>query len=217
MDFLNNLDPNIINELQINRKKYQELMMHYECAMIEVKTKLDVLNKELSMFEERNSFDSVLSRLKSPESIYNKLQKFGYSFNVENIEKYIEDVAGIRVICSFQDDIYNIAKYLCDQDDVKVVLIKDYIREPKDNGYRSFHLVLSVPIFLSNQKKHVNIEVQFRTIAMDFWASLEHKMKYKKDIENIKEITTELKDCADLITEIDIRMNRIKDRIVGKE
>lgn len=217
MDFLNNLDPNIISELQNNRKEYQQLMMYYECAMIEVKTKLDVLNKELSLFEDRNSFDSVLSRLKSPESIYQKLQKLGYSFSVNNIEKYIEDVAGIRVICSFQDDIYNIAKYLCDQDDVNVKLVKDYIRSPKDNGYRSFHLVLSVPIFLSNEKKHINIEVQFRTIAMDFWACLEHKMKYKKDIENIEEITKELKQCADLITETDIRMNRIKDKIVGKE
>ncbi len=217
MNYFNDLNPEIIKAMRNQTQKFNELMMHYECAMIEVKTKLDVLNKELSMYEERKSFDTLLMRLKTPESICDKLQRLGHKMSVENIEEYIEDVAGIRVVCSFQDDILNIAKYLCDQDDIKVLLVKDYIREPKPNGYRSFHLVLSIPIFLCNEKKYVKVEVQFRTIAMDFWACLEHKMKYKKEVEDVECITKELRECADLITVIDERMNRIKNKIVGKE
>ncbi|MFI3251925.1 MAG: GTP pyrophosphokinase family protein [bacterium] len=217
MDILDDINSEMITNLKKKSSKFFKLMMQYECAMIEVKTKLDVLNKELSMYEERNSFDTVLTRLKAPESICAKLERFGYEFNVENIEKHIEDVAGLRVICSFKDDIYNIAKFLSLQDDIKVVLIKDYILDPKPNGYRSFHIVLSVPIFLSTEKKYMKVEVQFRTIAMDFWASLEHKMKYKKDISNAEEITADLLECADLISVVDERMNTIRGRIEGKE
>lgn len=217
MNILDEINSEMITNLKDKSSKFFKLMMQYECALIEIKTKLDVLNKELSMYEERNSFDTVLTRLKAPESICAKLEKFGHKFTVENIEKYIEDVAGIRVICSFKDDIYNIAKFISMQDDIKVVLIKDYIQTPKPNGYRSFHMVLSVPIFLSTEKKYMQVEIQFRTIAMDFWACLEHKMKYKKDVNNPEEITAELLDCADLISVIDDRMNNIRVKIEGKE
>lgn len=213
---LSEIKEEFITHLKDKSSSFFKLMMEYECAMIEIKTKLDVLNKELSLYEERNSFDTVLTRLKSPESICEKLSRFGHDINVENIEKYIEDVAGIRVICSFKDDIYNIAKYLSLQDDIKVVLVKDYIQNPKQNGYRSFHVVLSVPIFLSTGKKMMNVEVQFRTVAMDFWARLEHKLKYKKDIEDAVSITKELSECSDLISVIDERMNRIRGKIEGK-
>ncbi len=217
MDLLENLNSDLITQMKNKSEKFMKLMMQYECAMIEVKTKLDVLNKELSFAEERNSFDTVLSRLKTPESICEKLERFGHKFTVSNIEEYIEDVAGIRVICSFKDDIYNIAKFLSVQDDIKVIRVKDYIQSPKPNGYRSFHVVLNVPIFFSNEKKYMNVEVQFRTIAMDFWASLEHKMKYKKDMQNPDVITKELLECADLISVLDERMIRIRGKIEGKE
>ena len=145
---------------------FMHLMMQYECAMLEVQTKLEVLNKELALVNSRNPFESIKARLKSPESIYGIL-----------------------------------------------IEMKDYIKNPKPNGYRSLHLILDIPIFLTGEKKHMRVEVQFRTIAMDFWASLEHKMKYKKDVENAESISEELKYCADLICQLDKRMQQIRNRI----
>lgn len=194
-------------------KPFNNLMMEYRSVIMEVETKLKVLNALFSEEYKRNPFESIKSRLKSPESIYKKLEKKGYAFNVENIERYVADVAGIRVICSFPDDIYRLADLLTRQDDVILLNRKDYIEEPKPNGYRSLHLILSVPIFLADEKKYMKVEVQFRTIAMDFWASLEHKLKYKRDIDNTDEIEAQLKACADSIEELDYRMQEIRDRI----
>ena len=171
---------NIIEEA----KPYLVLMMQYRCAIMEVETKLKVLDAEFSQEYNRNPFESIKSRLKSPVSISDKLRRKGYAVTVENIEKYLKDVAGVRVICSFPDDIYRLAALLEKQDDIILLEKKDYIKNPKPNGYRSLHLILDIPIFLSNEKKHMKVEVQFRTIAMDFWASLEHKLKYKKNVEN---------------------------------
>ena len=152
--------------------RFRDLMMEYECAMLEVQTKLEVLNKELSLLHSRNPFESIKSRLKSPESIFGKLDRNGLAHSVENIEKCLNDIAGIRVICSFTEDIYMLVDCLVAQDDIVLVKKKDYIAHPKPNGYRSLHVILDIPIFLTNEKKHMRVEVQFRTIAMDFWASL---------------------------------------------
>ena len=192
---------------------FMELMMQYRCALMEVETKLNVLNAEFTMKNNRNPFESIKSRIKTPKSILEKLQRKGFEISVKGIEENLADVAGIRVICSFPDDIYATAKMLTDQDDIRVIQVKDYIINPKPNGYRSLHLILEVPIFLSNEKKNMKVEVQFRTIAMDFWASLEHKLKYKKNIENAEEISKELQRYAEASSQLDLRMQALRDRI----
>ena len=192
---------------------FMELMMQYRCALMEVETKLNVLNAEFTMKNNRNPFESIKRRIKTPKSILEKLQRKGFEISVKGIEENLADVAGIRVICSFPDDIYATAKMLTDQDDIRVIQVKDYIINPKPNGYRSLHLILEVPIFLSNEKKNMKVEVQFRTIAMDFWASLEHKLKYKKNIENAEEISKELQRCAEASSQLDLRMQALRDRI----
>lgn len=194
-------------------KPFNQLMMEYRSAIVEVETKLKVLNAEFSQEYNRNPFESIKSRLKSPESIYEKLERKGFPVTVENIRENLSDVAGLRVICSFPDDIYRIAELFCQQDDIILLRRKDYIKNPKPNGYRSLHLILNVPIFLSTGKKYMKVEVQFRTIAMDFWASLEHKLKYKKDVKDTDEIVAQLKSCADSIEKLDYQMQEIRDKI----
>jgi len=194
-------------------KPFVNLMMQYKCAIMEVETKLKVLDAEFSQEYNRNPFESIKTRLKTPLSIYEKLKKKGYPVTVDNIEKHLSDVAGVRVICSFPDDIYRLAELLSRQDDIEVVKRKDYIKNPKPNGYRSLHLILRTPIFFSREKKFMQVEVQFRTIAMDFWASLEHKLKYKKNVEDGEAIARELKNCSDFIEALDYQMQGIRDRI----
>lgn len=171
------------------------------------------MDAEFSLEYNRNPFESIKSRLKSPLSIYEKLRRKGYPVTVENIEKHLNDVAGIRVICSFPDDIYRLADLISKQDDIEVLGRKDYIKNPKPNGYRSLHLILGIPIFLSREKKFMRVEVQLRTIVMDFWASLEHKLKYKKDIADGEDIAAQLKNCSDFIEALDYQMQGIRDRI----
>lgn len=194
-------------------KPFNRLMMEYRSAIVEVETKLKVLNEEFSQEYNRNPFESIKSRLKSPESIYEKLERKGFPITVESIRENLADVAGLRVICSFPDDIYRLADLFIRQDDIILVQKKDYIRNPKPNGYRSLHLILNVPIFLSDGKKYMKTEIQFRTIAMDFWASLEHKLKYKKDIGDTDEIVKQLKVCADSIEQLDYQMQEIRNKI----
>lgn len=195
-------------------KPFAVLMTQYRCAMLEVRTKLDVLNAEMSLESERNPFESITCRIKSPMSIMEKLRRKGLPMNVESVEENLHDVAGIRVICSYPSDIYMLADKLCNQDDIRLICKKDYIAEPKPNGYRSLHLIVEIPIFLSNEKKYMQVEVQFRTIAMDFWASLEHKIRYKKDLfDEALMLAGELKTCAEAISKIDMRMQNIRDRI----
>ncbi|MBE5832896.1 MAG: GTP pyrophosphokinase family protein [Butyrivibrio sp.] len=198
-------------------KEFQILMMKYDCALSEVRTKLDVLNKELSLINNRNPFESIKMRIKTPISIYKKLSSKGLDFTIENINENLSDIAGIRVICSFVDDIYMLAKCLADQDDITVLQRKDYIENPKKSGYRSLHLIIEIPIFLTQEKEYMKVEVQFRTIAMDFWASLEHKMKYKKNIQNQEVISDDLKFSADLINQLDLRMQQIREKIDASE
>lgn len=205
------------SEIIEQTRPFSELMMRYKCAMLEVKTKLDVLNTQLSLENDRNPFESISCRIKSVPSIVEKLNRKGFDMTAESIEKNLNDVAGIRVICSFPDDIYVLADRLCSQDDIRLIERKDYIKNPKPNGYRSLHLIVEIPIFLMDEKKLMRVEVQFRTIAMDFWASLEHKLKYKKNIaSDVEEISAELKTCADEISRLDNKMQQIHKKINSK-
>lgn len=197
--------------------QFQELMMMYNCAIREVRTKLEVLNDELSIRHKRNPIKHITSRIKRPLSIIQKLKRYDAPFTVEAIEENLNDVAGIRVICSFIDDIYAIADMLLQQDDITLIRQKDYIRSPKPNGYRSLHLILEIPVFFSEQKKNMRVEVQIRTIAMDFWASVDHQLKYKQNVENPEAVSAELKECADIIAQTDARMLTIKNQIYANE
>ena len=160
--------------------EYKELRMMYACAIKEVQTKFEVLETEFKVRYQRNPISSIQTRLKSSSSIIEKMIRKGIPFSIENLEEQIHDLAGIRVICSYVDDIYALAQALTGQDDITLIEEKDYIKYPKPNGYRSLHLIVSVPVFFSQQKRQIKVEVQIRTIAMDFWASLEHQMKYKR-------------------------------------
>ena len=210
---------NAIDKFEYNVMPFKRLMAYYKCAIMEVETKFKVLNQEFSLEYDRNPIETIKTRLKSPDSIVKKLAKKDVPLTVESIEKNLNDIAGVRVICSFPEDIYVLADCLLQQDDIKLIEVKDYIKNPKPSGYRSLHLIVQVPIFLQNTKKFVNVEVQFRTIAMDFWASLEHKMRYKKDIPQDEEelLRRELLECAQISADLDLRMEKIKNRIENKE
>ena len=201
-------------EMLEHMQSFLDMMMNYECALMEIETKLKVLNSEFALQHNRNPFESIKSRLKKPMSIIEKLRKKGLDFTIENIENNLTDIAGVRVICSFPEDIYAVSDLLAMQDDITVVETKDYIRNPKSNGYRSLHLLVEIPIFLTTGKKYMKVEVQFRTIAMDFWASLDHKLKYKKDnLKHPEIIVQELKKCADTITSVDYKMQEIRNML----
>lgn len=189
---------------------YKELMAYYRCAIMEVSTKFNVLNEELSLQYDRNPIEAIKTRLKSPESIIDKMERRGLPLTVESIEENINDVAGIRVICSFPSDIYMLAEAFLKQDDIRLVREKDYIKNPKPNGYRSLHLIVEIPIFLHDQKKRMKVEVQFRTISMDWWASAEHKIRYKKDVPITEEIDNELLECAVISSRLDEKMEKIQ-------
>lgn len=195
--------------------EFQQLMTKYNCAIREIRTKFEVLNDELSIRSNRNPIHAIHSRIKKPTSILEKLQRKNMAFTMENMTAELSDIAGVRVICDFVDDIYEIADMLLKQDDIKLISYKDYIRAPKPNGYRSYHMIIEVPVFFSEGKETMKVEVQLRTIAMDFWASLEHELKYKKDIpEDVSaSISSQLLDCANTITEMDSKMQDIKNQI----
>ena len=194
-------------------KNFQEMMMRYHCAILEVQTKLQVLNNDMSVRHSRNPIEFVKTRIKNPKSIAEKLKRMGLEVNVGNMVRNLNDVAGVRVVCSFIDDIYEVAHMLARQSDVKVIRVKDYIKNPKENGYRSYHMIIEIPVFFSDKTMNMRVEIQIRTIAMDFWASLEHELKYKKDIEWSKEIGEELRECAETINRTDRKMMAIKKHI----
>lgn len=206
---------NSLTEMQENVEKLKSLMSCYQCALLEVETKFRVLNEQFSLQHERNPIESIKTRIKSPESIKEKLTRRGFAVNCENIENQLNDIAGIRVICSFIDDIYMLADCLLNQDDITLIERKDYIKNPKENGYRSLHLVVEVPIFLQNEKRLMKVEVQLRTIAMEFWANLEHKLRYKKDLsEDITALTSaELLECAEMSANLDLKMQNVRNII----
>ena len=191
------------------------LMVYYRCAIMEVETKLKVLNEEFSLKHDRNPINSIKSRLKSYSSIKEKLQREGIMATPDQIEKNLNDIAGVRVICSFLDDVYDIAEALLKQDDIKIIRVKDYIKNPKPNGYRSLHLIIEIPIFLQHEKHMVKVEIQLRTIAQDFWASLEHQMRYKKNFEFTEAMGKELLECATMSASLDERMEKINKTVNG--
>lgn len=197
-------------------RPFKELMAYYNCAMMEVATKFNVLNEELSLQYDRNPIESIKTRLKSPESIVEKMSRRGYPLTVEGIEQNLNDVAGVRVITAFPSDIYKLADALLKQDDILLLQRKDYIVSPKPNGYRSLHLIVETPIFLHDQKKFMRVEVQFRTISMDWWASLEHKIRYKKEIRAEDYVQRELFECAQTAAALDLRMERIQKIAEGR-
>ncbi len=196
---------------KIMEQLYQfiELEHLYESAIREVKTKLEILDSEFKTKYDYNPIHHIEDRLKSPQSMMEKLQRKGKSFSTENVRATLHDIAGVRVICNYIEDIYAVAEFLTRQDDVTLIKTKDYIKEPKPNGYRSLHLVIETPVFLSDRKELVHVEVQIRTIAMDFWASLEHQLKYKTDSEVSAELAQQLKDCAETIAATDLKMQSI--------
>jgi len=192
---------------------WEGLILLYNSALKEVGTKLEILNDEFQHTHQYNPIEHIKSRIKSPESIVRKLKKKGYESTLENMAEHVNDIAGIRIICSFTSDIYRIADMLSKQSDIKVISIKDYIKTPKESGYRSYHMLVSVPIFLSNAVVDTKVEIQIRTIAMDFWASLEHKMNYKFDKNAPEGIRQELYECSQMVTTLDERMLAINDLI----
>ena len=207
------LDSAETRELLEKTRPYMEMMMQYNAALREIRTKFEVLDDEFSVRYNRNPVETIKTRVKKPLSIHEKLRRKGLSMSVESIRSGITDVAGIRVICSFVEDIYALSDMLLQQDDVRLLRRKDYISKPKENGYRSLHLIVEVPIFLTDRKEYIPVEVQLRTIAMDFWASLEHKLKYKKDIREAEAIAAELAVCAEQVASLDLHMQQIHKRI----
>lgn len=189
---------------------YQEMLVLYDCAMKTVHTKFSIINAEYMTKHQRNPIHSITTRLKKTSSIVQKLQRLDAEMSVENIQKLIHDVAGVRVVCSYLDDVYDIAEIICAQDDVKLMRQKDYICNPKHNGYRSLHLIICIPVSFDGKTQWVEVEVQIRTIAMDFWASLEHQLKYKREIENEAQIIKRLCACAETIAKTDIDMLSIR-------
>lgn len=193
--------------------EFKELQMLYSCALKEVKTKFEILSTEFGLRYKRNPITSINTRIKSINSIIEKLIRNNLPVTLDSVEKNLNDVAGIRIICSYIDEIYKIADSFLKQDDIKLLEKKDYISNPKKNGYRSLHLIVEVPVFLSKSKTNVKVEVQIRTIAMNFWATLEHQIKYKKNIKNEDEICNELLDCANIINQSDERMLKLRMQI----
>ena len=197
--------------VQSYTQPYRELMSYYRCAMMEVSTKFNVLDEELSLQYDRNPIEAIKTRLKSPESIMDKLSRRGLPFSAESIEQNLNDIAGVRVICAYISDIYMLRDALLRQDDIVLLQEKDYIKNPKPNGYRSLHLIVETPIFLHDQKKQMRVEVQFRTMAMDWWASVEHKLRYKKPAAP-EEVNSELKECAEISADLDKRLEKLRQR-----
>lgn len=210
-----NLD-GILGNLDEQTLPFRQMIANYQCAVYEVETKFKVLNERLGMKYDGNPIESIKSRVKSMESIMKKVQKKGLPLSVESIEENIRDIAGVRVICSFEEDVFRIAKYFLAQDDITLIEKKDYINSPKPNGYRSLHLIVQVPIFTEFGRKDVFVEVQIRTIAMDFWASLEHKLRYKKNLsgDQLKALEKELSICAEECADLDRRMEYVRSEIV---
>lgn len=206
-------DVTIPAEFLEQAEQIQGLLLYYSYAIKEVRTKLEILNEELAFKTKRNPIESIESRVKKPASLIEKLRRRNFPVSVESVFENLHDVAGVRVICSFIDDIYDVAEMFLSQDDITLIEKKDYIQNPKSNGYRSLHLIIEVPVFLSDRTLNMKVEVQIRTMAMDFWAALEHQANYKKGIDGIDSLVVELTDCANIINQTDRRMQEIYHKI----
>ena len=196
-------------------EEWQHTRMLYEAALKEVNTKLEILNSEFKLDHQYNPIEHITSRIKTPESIAKKLKHNNREITLENVVEHIHDIAGIRVICSFTSDIYRIADLIADQKDIKVLKVKDYIKFPKDNGYKSYHMIVAVPVFLSDKTIETKVEIQIRTIAMDFWASLEHKIYYKFEGNAPEYIREELKECSYIVAYLDEKMLSINEEVMA--
>ena len=205
-------------ELKVERNSdvdsWKEVVLIYNSALKQISTKLEILNDEFQHVHMYNPIEHIKSRMKTSESIVKKLKKYGYESTIENMVKYINDIAGIRVICSFTSDIYEIADMIREQSDIRIIGVKDYIVSPKASGYRSYHMLVTVPVYLSDKTVDAKVEIQIRTVAMDFWASLEHKIHYKFEGDAPEDIRTELVECAKMVTDLDARMLKLNEEIL---
>src|SRR5699024_960822 len=204
-----------VNRLKEVEKDLKRFLMLYKFGLEEIKTKINILNEEFKYIHDYNPIEHVKSRIKSPESIFKKLSRKNLDISLYSIEKNIKDIAGIRIVCSFISDIYIISEMLQNQKDLKIIRYKDYIKNPKPNGYKSLHLILQVPVFMSDGVEKVYVEVQIRTIGMDFWASLEHKIYYKYDKDVPQNLEDELKETARIVSDLDKRMEGLNKEVTG--
>ena len=205
----------VLDRISRHLEPIEQMNAYYRCAIMEIETKFKVLSEQFSLKYDRNPIETIKSRLKSQDSILKKMGRKGIPVTLENMEREIDDIAGVRVICSFVEDVYMLADCLLQQDDITLLEKKDYIRYPKDSGYRSLHLIVQVPIFLQNEKRQMKVEVQIRTLAMDLWASQEHKLRYKKSIPEDEEesISNELAECAQILSSVDTRMQALRTKL----
>lgn len=206
-------------ELKVSRNNevdsWKEVNLVYNAALKQIQTKMEILNDEFQHVHRYNPIEHIKARIKTPESIVKKLKRYGYESTIENMIKYVNDIAGIRIICSFTSDIYRIADMIENQKDIKVVSVKDYITYPKASGYKSYHMLVSVPVYLSDRIVDTKVEIQIRTVAMDFWASLEHKMHYKFEGDAPEHIKNELIECARMVSDLDARMLSLNEEILA--
>ena len=193
---------------------WKTVMFLYNSALKEVGTKLEILNDEFQHVHQYNPIEHIKTRIKTAESIVKKLNRYGYEATIENMVKYVNDIAGVRLICSFTSDIYRLAEMIGNQSDLKVLSIKDYIKNPKESGYKSYHMLVAVPIFLSDSVVNTKVEIQIRTIAMDFWASLEHKIYYKFEGKAPAYISRDLRECAEMVSALDEKMLSLNEAIL---
>ena len=210
------LSDEFLDLIQKNKKPFDLMMSYYQCAIMEIETKFRVLDQEYSLEYDKNPIEAIKSRVKSPESLAKKIRRKNIPMSLTSIEENIKDIAGVRVICSFPDDIYELEESFLKQDDIVLIERKDYIKNPKPNGYRSYHMIVEIPVFFSKGKTPMRAEIQIRTNGMDFWATLEHQLRYKQDIEEMdgyEEVSSELLNCARAVIDMDNEMQRIKDKI----
>ena len=203
--------------IQEDIDSWETMMFLYNSAIKEVGTKLDILNDEFVHIHKYNPIEYIKKRIKTPESIVKKLKRDGYDSTIENMVNYINDIAGIRIVCSFTSDIYRLAAMIGNQNDLTVVSIKDYIKNPKASGYKSYHMQVTVPIFLSDRVVDTKVEIQIRTIAMDFWASLEHKIYYKFEGNAPEYISRDLRACAEIVSDLDAKMLQLNEAILKEK
>ncbi len=205
-------------ELRVERDSdvdnWKEVILIYNSALKQISTKLEILNDEFQHVHRYNPIEHIKSRIKTAESIVKKLKRHGYESTIENMVKYVNDIAGIRVICSFTSDIYEIADMISNQKDIRVFSVKDYIVKPKESGYKSYHMLVTVPVYLSDRIVDTKVEIQIRTVAMDFWASLEHKIYYKFEGNAPEHIKDELVECAKIVSELDDRMLSLNEQVL---
>ena len=204
-------------EIRIDRDgdidSWKEVTLIYNSALKQISTKLEILNDEFQHVHRYNPIEHIKSRIKTPESIVKKLKKHGYESTINNMIRYVNDIAGIRVICSFSSDIYQIAEMISNQSDIKVISVKDYIVNPKASGYKSYHMLVTVPVYLSDRIADTKVEIQIRTVAMDFWASLEHKIYYKFEGNAPDYISRDLRECAEMVSSLDEKMLTLNEAI----